>query len=64
MKRKNLTEMVEIDTPNILFIVGGAFIGLEKIVEDRLNKGGMGFGVDIKDAEKEQDPSEVLTQRT
>ena len=60
MKRKNpQAEMVEIDTSNILFIVGGAFIGLEKIVEDRLNKGGMGFGVDIKDAEKEQDLSEV-----
>jgi len=60
MKRKNpQAEMVEIDTSNILFIVGGAFIGLEKIVEDRLNKGGMGFGVDIKDSEKEQDLSEV-----
>ena len=60
MKRKNpQAEMVEIDTSNILFIVGGAFIGLEKIVDDRLNKGGMGFGVDIKDAEKEQDLSEV-----
>ena len=60
MKRKNpQAEMVEIDTSNILFIVGGAFIGLEKIVEDRLNKGGMGFGVDIKVAEKEQDLSEV-----
>ena len=60
MKRKNPSaEMVEIDTSNILFIVGGAFIGLEKLVEDRLNKGGMGFGVDIKDAEKEQDLSDV-----
>ena len=60
MKRKNpQAEMVEIDTSNILFIVGGAFIGLEKIGEDRLHKGGLGFGGDIKDAEKEQDLSEV-----
>lgn len=51
-KRKNPSaEMVDIDTKNILFIVGGAFIGLDKIVNDRMNKGGMGFGVEIVDSE-------------
>ena len=48
-------EMVDVDTSKILFIVGGAFIGLDKIVNDRKHKGGIGFGVDIKDASKEED---------
>jgi ATP-dependent Clp protease ATP-binding subunit ClpX len=37
-------EFLQIDTTNILFICGGAFVGLEKIVEQRINKTGMGFG--------------------
>lgn len=37
-------EMIEIDTSNILFIVGGAFDGLEKIIEKRLGKSSIGFG--------------------
>src|SRR6056300_650529 len=48
-------EMVDVDTSKILFIVGGAFIGLDKIVNDRKHKGGIGFGVDIKDPSKEED---------
>jgi len=48
-------EMVDVDTSKILFIVGGAFIGLDKIVNDRKHKGGIGFGVDIKDTSKEED---------
>jgi ATP-dependent Clp protease ATP-binding subunit ClpX len=47
--------MVDVDTSKILFIVGGAFIGLDKIVNDRKHKGGIGFGVDIKDPSKEED---------
>lgn len=43
-------EMVEIDTTNVLFIVGGAFVGLDKIVEARQNDGSsMGFGADVKE---------------
>lgn len=41
-------EYLTIDTSNILFIVGGAFVGLEKIVEKRIGQKVMGFGVDIK----------------
>lgn len=37
-------EMLEIDTTNILFILGGAFVGLEKIIEQRTNEHSMGFG--------------------
>ena len=52
-------EMVDVDTSKILFIVGGAFIGLEKLVDDRLNKGGIGFGVDLTDENQSGDLSKV-----
>ncbi len=42
-------EFLQIDTSNILFICGGAFVGLDKIVEQRLNKSGMGFGQEMKE---------------
>lgn len=42
-------ELIPIDTTNILFICGGAFAGMEKIVEQRVNVKGMGFGADVKD---------------
>ncbi len=41
-------EYIKVDTTNILFICGGAFAGIEKIVERRMTKGGIGFGVDVK----------------
>ncbi len=41
-------EEVEIDTKNILFIVGGSFVGLEKIINDRLNHTGIGFNSALK----------------
>jgi len=44
--------LINIDTKNILFICGGAFDGLEKIVASRIGKKGMGFGADIR---KQQD---------
>ncbi len=40
-------ELIHINTTNILFICGGAFAGMEKIVESRVDKKGMGFGADI-----------------
>jgi ATP-dependent Clp protease ATP-binding subunit ClpX len=40
-------EFLQIDTTNILFICGGAFVGLDRIIEQRLNKSGMGFGQQI-----------------
>lgn len=40
-------EFVQIDTTNILFICGGAFVGLDKIVQRRLGRGGIGFGTNL-----------------
>jgi len=44
-------EFIEIDTSKILFVCGGAFIGLEKIVEERIGKKTMGFGAQVKSGE-------------
>ncbi|MCF0215927.1 MAG: ATP-dependent Clp protease ATP-binding subunit ClpX [Fibrobacteraceae bacterium] len=43
--------LVQVNTRNILFICGGAFESLDKIIGRRVNKGGMGFGADIKSSE-------------
>ncbi|HHV43596.1 MAG TPA: ATP-dependent Clp protease ATP-binding subunit ClpX [Firmicutes bacterium] len=54
-------EFIQIDTTNILFICGGAFDGLEKIIENRIGRQGIGFGADIKS--KEEKPiGEILRQ--
>jgi ATP-dependent Clp protease ATP-binding subunit ClpX len=45
-------EFIQIDTTNILFICGGAFDGLEKIIEQRVNVKTMGFGADVKSKEE------------
>jgi len=52
-------EFISIDTTNILFICGGAFEGIEKIIENRLDKKSMGFCADIK-SKKEKDTGEIL----
>lgn len=54
-------EFIPIDTTNILFICGGTFVGLEKIIEGRIGKKRMGFGADIQRKE-EQKIGEILTQ--
>jgi len=41
-------EFIQIDTTNVLFIVGGAFAGLERIIESRIGKKGLGFGAELK----------------
>src|SRR5450756_352444 len=41
-------EFLQIDTTNILFLCGGAFSGVEEIIEDRIGKKGIGFGADVK----------------
>jgi len=41
-------EFLQVDTSNILFICGGAFAGLEKIIRDRSEKGGIGFGAEVR----------------
>ena len=52
-------EFIHIDTTNIMFICGGAFDGLDKIIEQRLDKKTMGFGAEIKSS-KERDVGEIL----
>lgn len=54
-------ELIQIDTTNILFICGGAFDGIEKIIEARLGKTQMGFGADIQ-SKKKQTTGELLHQ--
>lgn len=53
-------EFLQVDTSGILFICGGAFDGLEKIIRDRLEKGGIGFAAEIKSTDEKQDLGEVL----
>lgn len=53
-------EFLQLDTSNILFICGGAFPGLEKIVESRLGGSGLGFGADLKKT-AEKNLSEIMT---
>ena len=52
-------DMLEINTKNILFIAGGAFVGLKDIVNNRINGTSIGFGAEIKDSKKEGDLSLV-----
>ena len=54
-------EFVPVDTTNILFIVGGAFVGLENIIERRIGRKAMGFNADVK-PRREKDLEEVLVQ--
>jgi len=53
-------EFIQVDTSNILFICGGAFAGIEKIIEDRRNKTTIGFGGEVQ-SKKEQDIGEILS---
>ncbi len=50
-------EFIQIDTTNVLFIVGGAFAGLEEIIEGRIGRQGMGFGAEVKSPTKTGDGS-------
>ena len=54
-------EFIQVDTTNILFICGGAFAGIEKIIESRAGAKGVGFGADIRKAE-DKDLSNLLGQ--
>ena len=54
-------EFIQIDTTNVLFIVGGAFAGLEQIIENRVGNVGVGFGADIR-TETERDHGELFNQ--
>ena len=54
-------EFIQIDTTNVLFIVGGAFDGIDKIIEERTGKKTMGFGADIQ-SKKEKEIGNTLMQ--
>ncbi len=54
-------EFIKVDTTNILFICGGAFDGLDKIIEKRTDKKSMGFGAEIKSS-TDRDVGDILAQ--
>jgi len=53
-------EFLQVDTSNILFIVGGAFAGLEKIIKGRSEKGGIGFSAEVKTRDEDINVGEIL----
>ena len=53
-------EFLQVDTSNILFICGGAFAGLDKVIRDRSEKGGIGFSAEVKSKEDNKNFGEVL----
>ncbi|KFF49795.1 ATP-dependent Clp protease ATP-binding subunit ClpX [Salinicola endophyticus] len=53
-------EFLQVDTGNILFIVGGAFAGLDKVIRDRAEKGGIGFNATVKSKESDKGVGDVL----
>ena len=55
-------EFIQIDTSNILFICGGAFSGLERVVQQRQEKGGIGFTADLKSKDDTKKVSELFRQ--
>ena len=55
-------EFIQIDTSNILFICGGAFSGLEKIVQQRQEKGGIGFNAEVKKKDEGKQLSDLFRQ--
>lgn len=54
-------EFIQVDTTNILFICGGAFDGLDKVIKARTEKGGIGFGANVKSHDR-KDMNKVLQQ--
>src|SRR5271165_2067004 len=54
-------EFIQIDTTNILFVCGGAFAGLDKIIENRIGRAGIGFRADVRHS-KHREEGEVLMQ--
>jgi ATP-dependent Clp protease ATP-binding subunit ClpX len=53
-------EFLQVDTANILFIVGGAFAGLDKVIRNRSKKGGIGFSAEVHSQEDEKKVGELL----
>ncbi len=55
-------EFLQVDTRNILFICGGAFAGLEKVIQGRTEKSGIGFGADIREKTAGERANELLQE--
>ncbi len=53
-------EFLQVDTSNILFLVGGAFSGLDKVIRDRSEKGGIGFSAEVKSKDDARNVGEIL----
>jgi ATP-dependent Clp protease ATP-binding subunit ClpX len=53
-------EFLQVNTSNILFIVGGAFAGLEKVIRDRSEKGGIGFSAEVKSKDDSRSIGEII----
>ena len=53
-------EFLQVDTSKILFICGGAFAGLDKVIRNRSHKGGIGFSAELQSIDTERDASEML----
>ena len=53
-------DFIPVDTTNILFICGGAFAGLEKVIRNRSEKGGIGFGAEVKSKDDKKAIGEIL----
>jgi ATP-dependent Clp protease ATP-binding subunit ClpX len=55
-------EFLQVDTSNILFICGGAFAGLDKVIRDRSEKGGIGFSAEVKSKDDSKDIGETFKE--
>ena len=55
-------EFLQVDTGKILFVCGGAFAGLDKVILHRSEKGGIGFGADVKSKDKESLFGEIISK--
>ena len=53
-------EFLQVDTSKILFICGGAFAGLDKVIRKRSEKGGIGFGAEVTSVDEDKLPNDVL----
>ena len=54
-------EFLQVDTSHVLFVVGGAFAGLEKVIRDRSEKGGIGFSAEVHSKDETSKIGEILT---
>ncbi|AKE51568.1 ATP-dependent Clp protease ATP-binding subunit ClpX [Kangiella geojedonensis] len=55
-------EFLQVNTGSILFVCGGAFAGLEKVIQERTEKGGIGFGADVKEVNDSAKVGEMLAK--